>query len=147
MHLLERLLPVIELSLTLLDILLNGVYIGVYYLHLYLFVLELAVTVLDQEKLDFFHLLEAFYDLEEIGELLFLLGVFSLVETVGYHDCLLFVGEDLSLLYHLLFFLFVQGVNHGLGEHFVGTLRVDRELEPHSSGNFIDEIESDQLGI
>lgn len=107
MHLLERFLPVIELSLTLLDILLNGVYIGVYYLHLYLFVLELAVAVLDQEKLDFFHLLEAFHNLEEIGELLFLLGVFSLVETVGYHDCLLFVGEYLSLLHHLLFFLFV----------------------------------------
>jgi hypothetical protein len=147
MHLLERFLPVIELGLTLLDILLNGVYIGVYYLHLYLFVLELAVAVFDQEKLDFFHLLEAFHDLEEIGELLFLLGVFSLTEAVGYHDCLLFVREDLSLLHHLLFFLFVQGVNRGLREHFVGTLRVDRELEPHSSGNFIDKIESDQLGI
>jgi len=63
MYLLEGFLPVIELSLALLDILLDVVYIGVYYLDLDPFVLELAVAILDQEKLDFFHLLEAFHDL------------------------------------------------------------------------------------
>ena len=63
MHFLKGFLPVIEFSLTFLNVLLYAVYIRVYYLDLDFLVLELTVSIFYQKKLNFFYLLETFHDL------------------------------------------------------------------------------------